>query len=239
MSVILSVKNLTVGYPRKAVLAKINFEIMDGDFLALAGPNGAGKTTLVRTILGLVKAQKGEVFLLGENLANFKAWKNLGYLPQKMAVYNPIFPITVKEVIRLGLLPEKKFPRIFNINDEVKVARVLNIFKLTNLKDKALTELSGGEQQRVFLAKALVTKPKILILDEPSTSLDPKARGEFFDSLHKLNHEEKVTIIFITHDLEQISKFANKLLYLDQKLVYFGAFKGFNKFGAEGEKDHD
>jgi len=224
---IIKVKNLAVELDGVEVLSDISFDIEAGDYVGLAGPNGAGKTTLIKAILGLLPITKGEVVILDEKINNFKNWNKIGYLPQKIQAYNPLFPATVKEVVLTGLNSTKKFPKRFETKDYLKVQNILKLLTIENLSNRLVNSLSGGQQQRVFLARALVSEPKILILDEPSTALDPMSRQNFFDIVADLNKNQGITVLLITHDIVHVGHYANKLLYIDRKEIYYGKFSEF------------
>jgi zinc transport system ATP-binding protein len=227
MSTILSIKNLSFSYNTTEVLSGVSFDITKGDYVALAGPNGAGKTTLVRVILGLEHKQAGTIEILGKDSEVFSEWGRIGYLPQEVNVFNPLFPATVKEVIGLGLLSRKSFPKKFTRSDETRILKTLEFMDIAALKDKLVGELSGGQQQRVFLCRALVSDPELLILDEPSTALDPQTREHFFTLAERLNKDKNVTLIIITHDTADIGQYAGKLLYLDKRVIFYGGFADF------------
>jgi len=229
MNPILSVKNVCSGYGPVEVLHKVTFEVEKDDYIALAGPNGAGKTTLMKTILGLMDRYSGTIELFGQEMKSFGRWDRIGYLPQRVNAFNPLFPAVVKEVVGLGLLSQKRFPKNYTKNDEMKIRQTLDLMDIADLKDKLIGELSGGQQQRVFLARSLVSNPELLILDEPSTALDAPSRESFFELLKKLNSMAGITIILITHDTAQIGQYANKLLYLDKQVVFYGSFADFCK----------
>jgi zinc transport system ATP-binding protein len=227
MQTILSIKDLSFSYNSTEVLSGVSFDINKGDYVALAGPNGAGKTTLVKVILGLEHKQKGTIEILGKDSEVFSEWDRIGYLPQEVNVFNPLFPATVKEVVGLGLLSQKSFPKKFTRSDETRILKTLEFMDIVHLKDKLVGELSGGQQQRVFLCRALVSDPELLILDEPSTALDPQTREHFFTLAERLNKDKKVTLIIITHDTADIGQYAGKLLYLDKRVIFYGGFADF------------
>ncbi|MDD2766166.1 MAG: metal ABC transporter ATP-binding protein [Candidatus Moranbacteria bacterium] len=227
METIIETKNLSVNYGQTEVLKDISFAVEQGDFIGLAGPNGAGKTTLVKALLGLLPISKGEIELFGKTKENFDEWGKIGYLPQKFSTMNALFPATVAEVVMLGLLSQKKFPKKITTKDHEKVDKILQELGVSNLKKRMLSELSGGQQQKVFLARALVPDPKVLIFDEPSTALDPESRESFFQLIQKLNKQNGITIILITHDTGYIGQYTNKLLYIDKSVIYFGKFSDF------------
>jgi len=232
MTAIIEVNNVSVQYGQNEALKEVSFSIEPGDFIGLAGSNGAGKTTLIKAIFGLVPISSGNITLFNKPHRTFTDWGKIGYLPQKSSAINSLFPATVEEVVLLGLLSQKKWPKQIRKEDKAKVEEILADLGISTLKKRMLSELSGGQQQKVLLARALVSSPQILIFDEPSTSLDAKSREAFFELIEKLNENNGITIILITHDTGYIGKFANKLLYLDKKLVYFGSFNDFCKSEA-------
>jgi len=227
MNLIIETKNLSVSYGQTEALTNVSFTVEKGDFVGLAGPNGAGKTTLIKTILGLLPTSKGEIKLFGKTKEKFNDWGKIGYLPQKLSTINALFPATVDEVVTLGLLSQKKFPRRITANDQKRTSETLRELGIFDLKKRMLSELSGGQQQKVLLARALVSNPEILIFDEPSTALDPESRESFFQLIQKLNKKNGTAVILITHDTGYIGQYANKLLYIDKSLVYFGKFSDF------------
>ncbi len=227
MKPIIEVKNLYVHYGMTEALHNISCTIAQGDFVGLVGPNGGGKTTLAKTILGLFPDYSGKISLFGEALSSFQSFHKIGYLPQKHTGINALFPASVEEVISLGLLSAKKWPKTINQEDLNKVTTLCNTLGIAKLKRKLITELSGGQQQKVLLARALVSDPELVILDEPSTALDPNSREQFFSLLKELNQQQKTTIILITHDTGYVGKYANKLLYIDRKLEFFGMIGDF------------
>lgn len=227
MSNILEINNLSANYGTTRVLKNISFNVESGDFVGLAGPNGAGKTTLIKAILGLLPIVSGSVNLFNKPITEFNEWGSIGYLPQKSSTISALFPATVSEVIGLGLLSQGKWLKRLNNEDQKKIDEILDELGITNLKDKIFSELSGGQQQKVLLARALVSKPKLLIFDEPSTALDPESRESFFQILKRLNSKEQIAIILITHDTGFVGQYAEKLLYIDKSLIYFGKFSEF------------
>lgn len=228
---LLDVKNVTVKYGKSIVLDDVSFSVSEGDFVGIAGPNGAGKTTLVRTMLGLLSPFSGTIKLFDGVPGCANACSGIGYLPQKNFTLNPLFPATVEEVVLMGLLSGKSFPKRIGPDDRKKVSVIFEELGIGELRGKIFSDLSGGEHQRVVLARALVQEPRLLIFDEPSTALDPRSRDDFFRLLEKLNREKRITILFITHDTVYIEKYANKILYLDQSVIYFGETREFFERG--------
>ena len=227
LNAVVAVKNMSFSYGAEEALSDVSFDVLKGDYIGLAGPNGAGKTTLIKILLGLIDGYSGSAELFGLDRRDFSAWSRVGYLPQRVNAFNPLFPATVKEVVGLGLLSQKSFPKRFTAADEVKILQTLDLMGAADLGDKLVGELSGGQQQRVFLARALAPDPELLVLDEPSTALDPVSRESFYDVIKKLNREHGITTILITHDTAQIGRYAGKLLYLDKKVIFCGRFGDF------------
>ncbi|MBA4417007.1 MAG: ABC transporter ATP-binding protein [Syntrophus sp. (in: bacteria)] len=224
---IVSAENLHFQYNATEVLTDLSFSLKKGDYLGLVGPNGSGKTTLIRLILGFFTPTRGTLTLFGQTPSRFSDWHRVGYLPQRIVDFNPHFPATVKEVVALGLLSRKQFPKRIGRSDNRYIDQALDLVDIGNIRNKLIGELSGGQQQRVFLAKAMVGEPDILILDEPTTALDPDTRERFFNTLKALNRDKGVTIIMITHDTGTIGKYASKMLYLDKRIIFYGTFEDF------------
>lgn len=227
MSILIEAKNICLRYGKVKVLEDISFAIERGDFVGLAGPNGAGKTSLAKAILGLIPICSGEIRLFDRIKKQPSDQGKISYLPQNFSSINVIFPASVEEVIVLGLLTNKRSPKMITKNDWQSVKNIMTELEITHLQKKLISGLSGGQQQKVLLARALISKPEILILDEPSSALDPESRESFFRRLSNLNKQQKTTVILITHDTGYIGKYANKLLYIDRKQIYYGKFSEF------------
>jgi zinc transport system ATP-binding protein len=224
---IVKAENLGFTYNTVEILSAISFSMKPGDYVGLVGPNGSGKTTLLRSLLGLLRPSRGSVTIFGSDPLELKDWSGVGYLPQKMHGFNPQFPATVREIVGLGLIAKKSFPKRLNRADEEAILRAMELAGISDLKHRMIGELSGGQQQRVFIARALVHGPALLLLDEPATALDPESRDQFYGLLHGLNHKEHVTIILVTHDIGGIGRYASKLLYLDKRIIFYGGFDDF------------
>lgn len=209
------------------ILKDITFDLKRGEFLGIVGPNGSGKTTLIKLLLGLMAPTQGHVSLFGRAIGTFHEWSKIGYLPQKITGFNPHFPATVEEVVALGLLAGKSFPRRKARIDRESVDEVMGLMDITSIRGKLIGELSGGQQQRVLIAKALVSSPELLILDEPTTALDPESRERFFAILKNIQTQKETTVIMITHDVGTIGRHASLMLYLDKIVVFYGGFDDF------------
>jgi zinc transport system ATP-binding protein len=215
---LVQLSNLYAGYKNELVLQDINLTIEKNDFLGLIGPNGGGKTTLLKTILGLIEPAKGNVQILGKPPRQGR--QHIGYVPQ-FAVFDHDFPISVRDVVRMGRLDTKKLFRSFTNEDEAIVEERLDWVDMLDHKDRALRELSGGQRQRVYISRALATDPDLLLLDEPTVSVDFDSRTHIYELLHKIN-EQGVTILLISHDLNVISTYVKTIGCLNRTLHYHG-----------------
>jgi zinc transport system ATP-binding protein len=214
MNKLLEVRNLNVSFGRVKALDDINFSVEENDYLAIVGPNGSGKSSLMKCILGLIDSFDGS-YVYWDDLKR----EDIGYLPQRSPNQDKHFPATVYEIIQTGIT-NKKIDRKTMHQAILDLSKKLGIEDLFNQK---IGTLSGGQSQRVFLARALVHKPKLLIMDEPTSALDPTFRDEFYQLIKQLHDEEGVAIVLISHDLNSVNQYAKNLLYLDQKVVYFGS----------------
>jgi len=226
MGKILELEKVSFSYNNLDVVKDISFSIDKGDFVGLIGPNGSGKTTLLKLILGILTPRKGNVRILGRDLREFNDWSKIGYVPQKATNIEKNFPATVTEVVSMGLLSIKKFPKIITKRDYGDIKKVLAIVKMQDYAQRRITDLSGGQQQRVLIAKALVTNPKILILDEPTTGVDQENQKSFYDLLGKLN-KKGITIVLVSHDISRITQYVTKIASINQTLHFYGSHKEF------------
>ncbi len=224
---LISVENVSFSLQGMEVLRDISFSLSRGDFMALIGPNGSGKTTLIRLILGILKPSSGRILLMGQEVAQFTQWQRLGYVPQKATHLDPYFPASVREVVALGLLPGKRFPRLLTRQDEAAIERALEQVDMKELKNRRIGELSGGQQQRVFIARAIVNGPDVLFLDEPTAGVDAETQARFYDMLAELNRNKGLAIALITHDFGIITKHVNKVACLNQRLFFHGTHEEF------------
>ena len=223
----LNTANLSCSYNGMEVLSGITFRVSAGEYLGIVGPNGSGKSTLVRAILGLLKPDSGSVTLFGSPLDGFTQWPRLGYLPQRIKLFNPNFPGTVEEIVRLGL-PQGGSCRFAGHPEKVHaIDDALDMMGIVHLKKRLIGDLSGGQQQRVLLARAMVNRPELLILDEPTTALDPETREHFYGLVEGLNRDFGTTVLLVTHDTWSIGKYASRFLYIDKKIIFDGSFDAF------------
>ena len=223
---LIDIQGVSYDYGYGDVLTDVSFPINSRDFLAIIGPNGSGKTTLLKIILGLLKPRRGGVKISGKPLEEFLDWKKIGYVPQIATHIDSLFPVSVKEVVSMGILSSQRFPRHF-IAEDRPISRALQQVGIEEFKKRRIGNLSAGQQQRVFIARALANQPKILILDEPTTGVDANTQGRFYDMLHKLNGEEGITIVLVTHEVGIINRHVAQVACLNQTLVYHGSHDDF------------
>jgi zinc transport system ATP-binding protein len=214
MNTIIELKEVSFHYPSgKNILENINLKIVQGDYTVLTGPNGSAKTTLLKLILGFLKPQKGEVILFGQEAHIFKDWFKIGYVPQKTSFFNPGFPASVQEVIWLNRAKNILIAGKSDFQKEIEA--VLDLVGLSKKRFCKIGQLSGGELQRVLIARALINRPEVLLLDEPTANLDKLAQDNLSNLLAQLNSDLGLSVFMVTHD-EKIKGRARKVLELTE-----------------------
>ena len=212
MEPLIKIENLTVGYNKIPVLNNVNLNIFENDFIGVIGPNGGGKTTLLKAILGLLKPFSGNIEFR-KDINGSK--KQIGYLPQVKHIDRK-FPITVFDVVRSGAIMQSRFKR--NNQIIITIENLLDEMGIANVRNKAIGELSGGQMQRVFLCRAILSDPKVLILDEPDTFVDNRFEGELYEKLRVLNNE--MAIVLVSHDMGTISSYVKTIACINGDLHY-------------------
>jgi len=216
-TMIVDIQKLSVDYSGIKALDDISFGIAEGDFLGIIGPNGAGKSTLFHCMLGLRTQYDGTIKFFGQDIRDSRKYlSQVGFVPQKPVV-DRNFPATIREVLSMSQ----------NSSDPKKVDEALQKVWMHELADRRIGDLSVGQQQRVFIAKALVNSPKILVLDEPVTGIDQYNQDLFFQILGELNTKEKISIIWSSHDLDAVERLANKVACLNRTLFFHGVSEEF------------
>lgn len=212
MQKLIELKNIYASYNGETILKDISLDVFDNDFIGVIGPNGGGKTTLLRVILGLLKPYKGEIIINNKESKSF-----FGYLPQ----YNNFdtgFPITIREVVLSGLMSEKNLYRRYTTEDKKKAEELIELTGLNEFKNSNIGEISGGQMQRALLCRAIISSPKVLILDEPVTYVDSNFENELYQILDDLN--KKMSIIMVSHDLGMISSHVKTIACVNKELHY-------------------
>ena len=214
---IIKVRDLDFSYNGQPVLRDVDLEVAAGDFLAVIGPNGGGKTTLLKLMLGLLAADRGQILIFGK--LPKAASHRIGYVPQDVHV-NKDFPVSVLDVVLMGKLKPGRGRSRHSKEDRAAARQALEKVEMADYEDRRIGELSGGQLQRVFVSRALVTEPDLLFLDEPTASIDTKGQREFYALLKELN--ETITIIVVSHDLMVVSGYVKSVACVNQRLHYHG-----------------
>ena len=219
MENIIKINKLGYNYGEGWILHDLSVEIAQGDFVAVIGPNGAGKSTLLRLLAGILQPTSGEIELYGTPLPQFKAWEKIGYVPQNPAKQHRDFPISVKEVIGLGLLCGSSMFQKISRAGKARVETMLERFYLQELAHRKIGELSGGQQQRVALARALVAQPGLLLLDEPLSNLDAKLRESMRFEILSIQKALGITVVYVTHDQGEAMAMSDRVVVMSKGVV--------------------
>lgn len=217
---LLKVENLFCGYGKKKVIEDISFNILPGEISGIIGPNGAGKTTLFRAITRILDTSSGQIKYRGRNIKDMtirELARLIGVLPQSMPA---AFSFTVLDFVLMGRSPHMKRWQSIQEEDLALADEMMRLTEVKDLKNRYITELSGGELQRVLLAQALVQEPELLLLDEPTSHLDITHQVEIMDLIRKLNKEKKLTIIMVLHDLNLAGEYCDRLILLDKGKIH-------------------
>ena len=212
---VIEIEDLSFSYDKELVLENINLVVNDKDFLVFIGPNGGGKSTLVKLILGINSIQKGSIKIYGEPI--HKSLSQIGYVPQNTNV-NINFPIKATEVVMMGHHSHKR--AIFGYKKE-EITHAMHVLKQVGMEEfahKKIGSLSGGQRQRVMIARALCSNPQILLLDEPTSSIDADGQKQIYELLRELN--KKITVIVVSHDISVVLQYATKVAHINKKLSF-------------------
>jgi zinc transport system ATP-binding protein len=226
---VISCRDAAFGYEGKAAVKNLNFSLEEGDYLCVAGENGSGKSTLLKGLLGLLPPLEGTI-VRGEGLGPH----DTGYLPQQGAARKD-FPASVYEVVLSGRMAKRGKRPFYSRADKKNAEENLERLGIADLRRQCYRELSGGQQRRVLLGRSLCAAEKLLVLDEPAAGLDPKARQELYDLLSELNKERGMTIIMVSHDMDDMLNRAATALFLRTNQVFFGSSGDFRGSAAGAE----
>lgn len=215
MSKIIEIKDLCFQYGNEVLFDKVNFLVDSGDFIALVGSNGTGKSTLVKLLLGELGCNNGTITLWGQDVAHFKKWKSIAYVPQNGLTSNSNFPASVEEIVQANLASEIGLFRFPKKEHKMETRHALELVGMQDYSKRLIGDLSGGQLQRVLLARALVGDPEMMILDEPITGLDDKTVQSFYELLLEFNKTYGLTIFMVTHDINRAYRYVNRTLCLE------------------------
>jgi len=213
MALLFEMHSLSASYGRNIVLKDIDFIVRENDFIGVIGPNGGGKTTLLKVILGMLKPSSGRLDF-NHDLLN---GKSIGYLPQ-ISTGDINYPVTVNDIVLSGLMIKKGIISNMSANDKKKAEMIIDDLGLKELADSSINELSGGQMQRVFLARAIIGDPKLLLLDEPGNFVDSNFESDFYEKLRELNH--RMAILMVSHDVGTISSHIKSFACVNKNLHY-------------------
>lgn len=225
---VVSLKSVSFRYEDgKTVLEDIDFSMEKGDFVGIVGPNGSGKSTLMKLILGLILPTKGEIKLFGQPMQKFKDWTKIGYVAQQASHGASGFPATVREVVASGLVGKVGiFRRLSSVHHQ-QVSDVIKRVGLSAKENERISNLSGGQLQRVFIARALVAEPELLILDEPTVGVDQESIEQFYQLLRSLKEDTGMTMMIVSHDVGVMIEWVNKVACLQRRLHFHGTAEEF------------
>jgi zinc transport system ATP-binding protein len=218
---VVDVCGVTFDYGGVCALDDISLRVMPGDFLGIIGPNGSGKTTLLRVMLGLAEPTRGRVELFARPLRAFHEWRRIGYVPQR-ALLDPGLPVTVEEVVATGLVATRPWLSRRAQGERHRVIAVLDFVGMREHRAAPVARLSAGQQQRVLIARALVSEPELLVLDEPTGGVDAEAQMGFYAVLRHLNRVRGVTLVMVSHDVGVIAREVTSLACVNRRLLFCG-----------------
>ncbi|NHJ33719.1 MAG: metal ABC transporter ATP-binding protein [Asgard group archaeon] len=223
-NILICIKDLAVAYQTNVAVFDINLDVYRHDFLGICGPNGSGKSTILKSIVGAVKPFQGNLRLFNKDVLKHEIREiqnKISYLPQIEAI-DRNFPALVKDVVGMGLYTQKGFFRRLNKNDDQIVLESLETVGMANLAERPIGHLSGGQQQKVKIARALVNKPEILLVDEPFSALDFKIAKEIAELLAKIYKETEITIVLVSHNLAIIREYCTRAVCMDRRIIWEG-----------------
>lgn len=213
--IVLSGEKISFSYDGVKVLKDCSFSVKNKDFAAVVGSNGAGKSTLLKICLGLLKPDQGMVCLFGKPMDKFQEWDRIGYVPQRILNLNLGFPATVEEVVSSPLYTSKKLKKLSKNDKRSLIDKSLKAVGMVDYKTRLIGRLSAGQQQRIFIAKALISSPQLLFLDEPTTGIDNETEEDFYNLIYKLNKDDGITIVMVTHDYTDIKSMVNRVIQIN------------------------
>lgn len=225
---LLTCRNLAVGYEGEKVAEGFSFAVNEGDYLCIVGENGAGKSTLMKTLLRLIPPLGGEIAAEGIRQSE------IGYLPQQTSVQRD-FPASVREIVLSGFLNRVGLRPYYKKEEKALAGEIMEKLGIAALARRSYRTLSGGQQQRVLLARALCASRRLLVLDEPTAGLDPKATAELYGLIESLNRTDRIAVVMVSHDLPAALRYADHILHVGERPLFFGTAADYRKSGLCGE----
>ncbi len=219
---LISCENVTIKYDGRTAVDDVSFALEAGDYLSIVGENGSGKSTLIKGILGLIKPSSGAICLTGLKQ------KQIGYMPQQTDVQKD-FPASVMEVVLSGCLNRCGALPFYSLPEKRRALGCMDRLQIDGFQKKCYRELSGGQQQRVLLARALCATEKLLLLDEPAAGLDPVITAELYELIDRMNAQDGITVVMVSHDVHTAVQCGNKILHMDRKNAFFGSREDYLK----------
>lgn len=213
--------DLVVGYGREPVIDHVSLEVCPGEFVALVGPNGSGKSTLLRVLLGALRPWSGRVEVFGTSPERFRERWRLGYVPQRPVLESEV-PATVREIVASGRLRQGAWWHRVHASDDEAVAHALRSVGMADLGDVPLNELSAGQQQRAFIARAFASEPDLMVLDEPIAGVDRESQDRFRDSLVHLKREHGAGVLLVSHELSAVIDDIDRVIVLKRRVLFDG-----------------
>ena len=223
MSFIINVENLEIKFSSQSILFRFSFHLAQNDFLVLLGKNGSGKSTLIKALMGLVNPSKGKINVFNLPVSSYAFKKNIyriGYVPQVLNI-NYRMPFQVSEIISMGRFGKRGLIKRLTSEDKDIIAQTMKEINIAHLANRPIGHLSGGERQKVQIARALCQEPDLLLLDEPTSHLDLNSQYELIDLFQKIYEEKKISIILVLHDLYYIPATSNRAIIIHNRLKYF------------------
>ncbi len=215
----LEIRNLNFTYGKNPVLREINFSVAAGEFISIIGPNGAGKSTLIKMMDGILKAEQSDILLEGKPISDFsrkELAQRIAYLPQDSKF---AFSYTVREVVMMGRFPYLRGVLTYTAEDLQIVREMMTLMEIEQFAERRFNELSGGEKQRVLIASALAQQPRIILLDEPTNALDLHHQIAIYHILKKLQKEQNLTIIVVTHDINLAAQYCERITLMGKGMI--------------------
>lgn len=216
---LIEIEKLKFGYNENLILKDVNLSLEKGDFAVISGENGSGKSTLFKLILGGLKKDEGSIRLFGIDIEDFKNYNKLGYVPQVNDSIKIAFPVTCREYVSLNLYKDFNIFKKLKKSNKEDVENIFTSLNIKNLIDRPFNKLSGGQAQRVMIARAIVANPDLLVLDEPTVGIDQKSKKDFLKLLVHLNTNHGISILMITHEMEILGDYVDKIFRLREGVI--------------------